>query len=303
MRPQEDTRVPGPVRGSGSRASGARTVGIVLVGGRSTRMGRSKAGLEWHGSTLLRRVAGIVSRAVDGAVVVVRAPAQELPSLPPGVRVVADAREGHGPVQGLAAGLAAVAGHAELAYVSSTDVPLLHPAFVAAVLAAAEPEEVDVALPVAQGFRHPLAAAYRTALLTEIEELIASERMSPAFLFERCRVRELDERQLLRDPRLARADPELLSLLNVNSPAEYVEARARPAPPVTVRRSGGPAASRDGDPIALRAATLAAAAAAAGVPLDRHVAAVVNGNQVSRDPELPLVSGDAVEFLTADVGR
>jgi molybdenum cofactor guanylyltransferase len=303
MRPQEDTRVPGPARGSGSRASGVRTAGIVLAGGRSTRMGRSKAGLEWHGSTLLRRVAGIVSRAVDGAVVVVRAPAQELPSLPPGVRVVADAREGRGPVQGLAAGLAAVAGHAELAYVSSTDVPLLHPAFVAAVVAAAEPEDVDVALPVAQGFRQPLAAAYRTSLLGEIEELIGSERMSPAFLFERCRVRELDERQLLRDPRLARADPELLSLLNVNNPAQYVEARARPAPPVTVRRSGGLAVARDGDPIALRAATLAAAAAAAGVPLDRHVAAMVNGNQVSRDPELPLVSGDAVEFLTTDGGR
>jgi molybdopterin-guanine dinucleotide biosynthesis protein A len=303
MRPQEDTRVPGPARGSGSRASGVRTAGIVLAGGRSTRMGRSKAGLEWHGSTLLRRVAGIVSRAVDGGVVVVRAPAQELPSLPPGVRVVADAREGRGPVQGLAAGLAAVAGHAELAYVSSTDVPLLHPAFVAAVVAAAEPEDVDVALPVAQGFRQPLAAAYRTSLLGEIEELIGSERMSPAFLFERCRVRELDERQLLRDPRLARADPELLSLLNVNNPAQYVEARARPAPPVTVRRSGGLAVARDGDPIALRAATLAAAAAAAGVPLDRHVAAMVNGNQVSRDPELPLVSGDAVEFLTTDGGR
>jgi molybdenum cofactor guanylyltransferase len=265
-------------------------------------MGRPKAGLEWHGSTILRRVAGIVGRAVDGPVVVVRAPAQELPALPPAVRVVADAREGRGPVQGLAAGLAAVAAHAELAYVSSTDVPLLHPAFVAAVLGAAEPEDVDVALPVAQGFRQPLAAAYRTSLLAGVEDLIASNRMRPAFLFERCRVRELDERQLLRDPRLARADPELLSLLNVNNPAEYLEARARPAPPVTVRRSGGPAASRDGDPIALRAATLAAAAAAAGVILDRHVTAVVNDNHVSRDPELPLVSGDAVEFLAADGG-
>ena len=42
-------------------------------------MGRPKANLEWHGSTLLHRVTGIVSRAVDGPVVVVRAPDQELP--------------------------------------------------------------------------------------------------------------------------------------------------------------------------------------------------------------------------------
>jgi molybdenum cofactor guanylyltransferase len=302
MRPQEDIRVPGPARRSGSGAGGARTAGIVLAGGRSTRMGRPKAALEWHGSTLLHRVAGIVGRAVDGRVVVVRAPGQELPSLPPGVRVVDDAREGRGPLQGLAAGLAAVADDADLAYVSSTDVPLLHPAFVARVLAGAAEENVDVALPVAQGFRHPLAAAYRTSLLAEVEDLIERDRMRPAFLFERARVRELDEHELLRDGKLARADPELLSLLNVNDPDEYERARARAAPRVTVRRFGTLARGSNREPLALRAATLAAAAMAAGVPLDRHVVAALNGDQISRDPELPLAAGDVVAFLAADAG-
>jgi molybdenum cofactor guanylyltransferase len=302
MRPQEDIRVTGPARGSGARADGARTAGIVLAGGRSTRMGRPKAALEWHGSTLLHRVAGLVGRAVDGPVAVVRAPGQELPSLPPGVRVVDDAREGRGPLQGLAAGLAAVAEDAELAYVSSTDVPLLHPAFVARMLAAAAREDVDVALPVAQGFRHPLAAAYRTSLLPEVEDLIAGDRMRPAFLFERCRVRELDETELLRDGRLSRADPELLSLINVNDPVEYDKARARPAPPVTVRRFGTLAQGAGREPLALRAATLEGAAAAVGLVLDRHVVAALNGDQISRDPELPLAAGDVVAFLAADAG-
>jgi molybdenum cofactor guanylyltransferase len=302
MRPQKDIRVPGPARDSRPGEGGARTAGIVLAGGRSTRMGRPKAALEWHGSTLLHRVAGIVGRATSGPVVVVRAAGQELPSLPPGARVVDDAREGRGPLQGLAAGLTAVGEDAELAYVSSTDVPLLHPAFVAAVLAAAERDDVDVALPIAQGFRHPLAAAYRTSLLADVEELIASDRMRPAFLFERCRVRELDESDLLGDGKLSRADPDLLSLLNVNNPVEYEEARARPAPPVTVRRFGTLAPERDREPLSLRAATLGAAAAAAGVPLDRHVVAALNGDQISRDPELPLAAGDTVAFLAADAG-
>ncbi len=90
----------------------ADAAGIVLAGGRSSRMGRPKAALEWHGSTLLRRVTGIVARAVDGPVVVVRAPGQELPPLPDAITVVEDAREGQGPLQGLAAGLAAVRPHA-----------------------------------------------------------------------------------------------------------------------------------------------------------------------------------------------
>ena len=275
--------------------------GVVLAGGRSTRMGRPKASLEWHGSTLLHRVTGIVARAVDGPVVVVRAPDQELPPLAPGVRVAEDAAEGRGPLQGLAAGLAAVAEEAEVAYVSSTDVPLLHPAFVRAVGRAVD-EEVDIALPIVHGFRHPLAAAYRTSLLPEVEQLIDADRMRPAFLFERCRVRELTEDVLLRDRELEAADPELLSVLNVNEPDEYQRARARAAPSVTVRRFGTLATSLGREPFTVRAATLEAAAAAAGVALDRHVVAALNGDQISRHPELPLAGGDEVASLAADAG-
>jgi molybdopterin-guanine dinucleotide biosynthesis protein A len=265
-------------------------------------MGRPKASLEWHGSTLLHRVTGIVVRAIDGPVVVVRAPDQELPALPLGVRVVEDAAEGRGPLQGLAAGLAAVAGDAPVAYVSSTDVPLLHPAFVQAVARVANREDVDVALPIVHGYRHPLAAAYRTSIVPVVEELIAEDRMRPAFLFERSRVRELSEEDLLRDPELAEADPELLSVLNLNEPDDYERARARAAPSVTVRRFGTLATNLGREPLSVRAATLEAAASAAGVALDGHVVAALNGDQITRDPELPLAGGDEVAFLAADAG-
>ena len=69
-------------------------------------MGAPKAGLDWHGSTLLRRTVGLVARGVDGPVVVLRSPGQPLPALPPGVEVVDDPVEGRGPLQGLAVGLA-----------------------------------------------------------------------------------------------------------------------------------------------------------------------------------------------------
>jgi molybdopterin-guanine dinucleotide biosynthesis protein A len=99
------------------------TAGIVLAGGRSSRMGTSKAALEWHGSTLLRHVTGIVGRAVDGPVIVVRAPGQVLPDLAVDVEIVDDASEGRGPLQGLAGGLRAIGDRASIAYLSSTDVP------------------------------------------------------------------------------------------------------------------------------------------------------------------------------------
>lgn len=278
------------------------TAGIVLAGGRSTRMGQAKADLEWHGSTLLHRISGLIGRVVGGPVVVVRAPGQGLPPLPGGVEVTEDAREGRGPLEGLAAGLSALDGRAQAAYVSSTDVPLLHPAFVTTVLAALAREDVDVALPVAQGFRHPLAAAYRTDLLSDLENLIGADRLRPAFLFERCRVHELSEHELLSHRALGQGDPNLLSLLNVNDPQEYERARARDAPEVSVRCLGTLANGTRGQPMAVGAASLGEAAQAAGITLDRRVVATLNGDQVARDPELPLAPGDSVAFQAAGAG-
>jgi molybdopterin-guanine dinucleotide biosynthesis protein A len=279
----------------------ATAAGIVLAGGRSSRMGTPKAALEWHGSTLLRRIVGLVARGVDGPVVVVRAPGQALPALPASVDVVEDAREGRGPLQGLAAGLSALGTRAEVAYASSTDAPLLHPAFVRRVVGALA-DDVDVVLPRAGGFPHPLAAAYRTTLLPVVERLLAADRLRPAFLFDECRVLRLEEDALLADPALATADPALDSVLNLNEPADYEAARARPAPEIVVQRFGPLARDGGGAPVTLRAATLGAAAAAVRVTLDEHVVAALNGDQISRDSHLPLVAGDTVAFMAADAG-
>ena len=278
----------------------SNTAGIVLAGGRSSRMGTPKAALEWHGSTLLRRTAGILARVADGPVVVVRAPGQALPALPPAVEVVDDPCEGLGPVQGLAAGLAAVAGRAEIAFVCSTDLPFLHPAFVRRVLRAMA-EGADVGLPVARGYPQPLAAAYRTGLAPVAERLVREQRLRPAFLFDECTVSRLDDAALRADPILAALDPDLDSVLNVNEPADYTAARARPAPEVTIQRFGSLADGHRG-PQQVRAATVAGAAAAAGLALDGHVVAALNGDQITRDGEVPLAAGDTVFFLAADAG-
>ncbi|MGH3824888.1 MAG: NTP transferase domain-containing protein, partial [Pseudonocardiaceae bacterium] len=113
---------------------GDLTAGVVLVGGRSSRMGTAKAALEWHGSTLLRRTLGVLTRSIEGPLLVVRAPGQPLPEIPSPAQVVEDPEEGLGPLQGVGAGLTALAGRAHAAFVCSTDLPFLHPAFVRRVL-------------------------------------------------------------------------------------------------------------------------------------------------------------------------
>src|SRR5215813_10944626 len=282
----------------------AGSAGVVLAGGRSSRMGTAKAALEWHGSTLLRRTVGIVARAAEGPVVVVRADGQDLPDLPEGTVVVDDPREGKGPIQGIAAGLAALSGRADAAFVCSTDMPFLHPAFVRRVLrVVAEREGTDVALPVARGYRQPLAAAYRVSLAEAAERLVKEDRLRPAFLFEQCVVASLDDDALRQDPVLAALDPDLDSVLNVNTPADYQQARARPEPEVTIQLFGTLARGDSArGPRAVRAATVDAAARAAGLTFDRHVTAALNGDQITRDGTAPLAAGDIVFFMSADAG-
>jgi molybdopterin-guanine dinucleotide biosynthesis protein A len=267
-------------------------------------MGTPKAALEWHGSTLLRRTVGIVARAAGGPVVVVRASGQDLPELPKDTLVVDDPRPGRGPVQGIAAGLAALRGQAETAFLASTDLPFLHPAYIRRVLRElAAPDGPDVALPVARGYPQPLAAAYRVALADAAERLVKEDRLRPAFLFADCAVTRLDDAALLADPVLAAFDPDLDSVVNVNTPEEYELARQRPAPEVTVRLFGTLVKSgRTGGPRPVLAATVQAAADAVGLPFDRHVTAALNGDQITRDPAVPLASGDTVFFMSADAG-
>src|SRR5262249_54232161 len=118
-------------------------------------MGQPKAWLPFGGELMLPRVVRLLSEVVS-PVVVVAAPGREVPPLPPAVEVVRDDVEGRGPLQGLAAGLAALRGRAEAAYLSSCDVPFLKPDFVRRMIELLGPHAI--AVPRVDGFHHPLAA-------------------------------------------------------------------------------------------------------------------------------------------------
>lgn len=190
-----------------------RTGGIVLCGGHSTRMGRSKAWLPIDGEPMLARVVRILSDVVS-PVVVVAAEGQDLPELPDGVRAVRDERPDRGPLQGLAAGLRAL--EAEYAYVTACDVPLLRPAFVRAIVERIGPHAA--AVPHTFGRPQPLATAYRiAATLPAVDEQLASHLVAVRLLFDRLDTRWIEESEL------RTVDPELESLRNANTPEQYAE--------------------------------------------------------------------------------
>ncbi len=189
--------------------------GVVLCGGRSSRMGRPKALLPFGPETLLQRVVRIMSAAVD-PIVVVAAVGQELPPLPTGVRIVRDEQEYAGPLAGMGLGLRALAAEADAAFVSACDAPLLRVEFVRHMLDAVEKN--DAVVPHDGTFYHPLAGVYRTSLHLQIAALVASGQARPLFLIESVQT----VRMGLDDLRVV--DGALDSLRNLNTPEEYLAA-------------------------------------------------------------------------------
>ncbi len=193
------------------------TAGIVLCGGKSSRMGVSKATLPFGPETMLQRVVRLLGTVVD-PIVVVAAGGQELPELPLAASIARDERDARGPLEGLRAGLEALPVEIDAAYVTGCDVPLLVPAFVQRMIHLLEGH--DIAVMEIDGFTHPLSAIYRRTTLPHIESLLAEDRLRPVFLFDAVRTRRVKREEMLA------ADPELRTLRNLNTREDYLAALA-----------------------------------------------------------------------------
>ena len=248
---------------------------VVLAGGGSRRMGSDKALLDWHGQPLLGRVCGVLRRICD-PLVVVHAAGQQLPPLAD-AELVRDPHPDRGPLEGIAAGLAAVDGRREAAFVCATDLPQLHPQFVLALVDLLD-DDVDAVMPVADGRDQPLAAVYRPGLWARAQALLDAGERRAWVLADGARLRRVEAAGL----------PQPSSLRNLNTAEDYAAARAEPAPQVAV--------SIGGAAVTVRAATLAAAASA--VPA---LAAALSGGTLRLNgaavdtADTPLVEGDRLQ--------
>jgi molybdopterin-guanine dinucleotide biosynthesis protein A len=175
-------------------------------------MGTSKAMLPFGPELMLQRVVRLLGEAVR-PIVVVAAADQELPELPPDVLIARDRREYRGPLEGLAGGLAALGESCEAVYATACDAPFLRPEFVRRMIELLGDHEI--AVPLTDGFHHPLAAVYRTRVRPQIDRLLMAERLRPAFLYEQVRTREVSAEELFD------VDPALKSLWNLNRPEDY----------------------------------------------------------------------------------
>jgi len=197
--------------------------GLVLCGGDSRRMGKPKAWLPFGDEPLLARVVRHLN-AVVAPIVVVGAAGAVLPPLPAGVEYVCDRQPDLGPLEGLRVGLAALAPRASTAFVVGCDYPFVAPPFIERLVTLSAGHDAAVAR--VDGRLHPLAAIYRTSLVAQINELLATGRSRLLDLIEASDTQCASRVRLVDMLELADLESPLASLQNVNTPEEYALALA-----------------------------------------------------------------------------
>ena len=188
--------------------------GLVLAGGRSTRMGRDKASLALHGRTLLARAVETIRRA-GGTPFVLGPPRPDAESA--GARCLDDG--GEGPLGALRLGLVSTPGPW---FALACDLPLFPPEAIGPLLLRLDGH--DAVVPRAAGRLQVLAAAYGPSALPALESAIAAGECAvhAAVGGLRARVVEADE---------LRAWGGETMFLNVNTPDDLRRAEERLAGP------------------------------------------------------------------------
>ena len=189
---------------------------FVLAGGASRRMGRPKHELVLEGETLLMR-AGRQARSVAGRVYILGpadcARGTDLVALP-------DEFPGAGHLGAIYTGLLHTP--TEFSLFLSCDVPFMETRFLRYLARRAFESEADVTLAATphQGYQ-PLSAIYRRRALPAVWRSLAAGRNKITIALRRVRV------CLLSWPELARAGFRRSIFDNLNTPADYLRARAR----------------------------------------------------------------------------
>ena len=190
------------------QATHADTCAIVLTGGKSSRMGQDKALLEYEGQTFLEHVIA-AARPLAREVLLVTDRADRYAVRD--VRVVVDFLADGGPVAGIVSGLMAAGPGVHV--VVPCDMPLVSGSVLKMLLGACSPSW-DAAIPELHGEPEPLYGVYRDTALPKLRRYLESGRRSA-----RGALAELNVNRIGMDA-LRRADPDLTSFHNINTPQE-----------------------------------------------------------------------------------
>jgi molybdenum cofactor guanylyltransferase len=181
--------------------------GVILVGGKSRRMGQDKAFLVVEGLPVIERIVRTMQGCFKDLLLVGDRPERFEQY---GLSVLPDSYPGSS-LGGLYTGLQ----HAETdrIFVTSCDIPFSNPDLIQFICTDAKP--YDAVIPATQGGLEPLFALYHKACLPAMQAALEAGNFRITAVLQQLKIKTIAPEQL------GQLDADGRSLLNINTPDEY----------------------------------------------------------------------------------
>ncbi|GIN63133.1 putative molybdenum cofactor guanylyltransferase [Robertmurraya siralis] len=188
--------------------------GIILAGGKSSRMGTNKALLRIDGKSVIEHVVAELDSIVNNIIIVTNSfEDYAFLNLP----MVEDEWKGMGPLAGIHAGLSATKTEQNL--LVACDMPFISAQLGSVLLG--QLAEYQVAVPKISDKIHPLFAAYRKEVKEEAKAALEQKQLRIRGMFRNIHVKIMDEKEL-NDYGIKLSESDLF---NMNHPEEYEQAK------------------------------------------------------------------------------
>lgn len=188
-----------------------KITGMILAGGISRRMGTDKSFLDLGGEPVIAHVIQAVTAAFPRVLLITNDPDKYARF---GLPMTPDIIPGIGTLGGIHAGLSSLTSGA--AFMTASDMPFIRREVMDYLVGAFN--DTDAVVPYLRGEYEPLLAVYSKRCLPAIEKTIASRKRRAVDFLKSVRLRTV------LDDEFRSVDPGLVSIFNINTPADYARA-------------------------------------------------------------------------------
>jgi molybdopterin-guanine dinucleotide biosynthesis protein A len=178
--------------------------GIILTGGKNTRMGENKAFIEIHGEKIIDRTIRILRDVFDEIILVTNNPMEYLDY---DVKIVTDLIKGKSALGGIYTGLFYASG--KHSFLCACDMPFLKGEFIEYMVEKIDSNDIVVPNP-PDGYQ-PLHAIYSKGCLPRIRKFIDKDELKIRGFYKKAKTR------VIAADEIEKFDPERRMFLNVNS--------------------------------------------------------------------------------------
>jgi molybdopterin-guanine dinucleotide biosynthesis protein A len=194
---------------------GDKCSGVILAGGLSKRLnGRDKAMIAIHGKPILDHIVAVYSDIFSEIILVTNTPQAYLSW---NMLTVTDLLTTRSSLTGIHAGLFYAS--RPYVFVSACDAPFLKPELVQLLISQARPG-TDAVIPETANGLEPLCAVYSKSCMKTIESHIQQEKLKIQRVFQESRINRISE------ARVRKADPDLVSFVNINTPEDLMAVKS-----------------------------------------------------------------------------